>query len=94
MSSTSSKYSLVSGSSSQSAATLLELVARVEGVRDRLGTPRMRQLQLIRGSPEVRGEVVLVAILVALFIYLYCLPLPLGHRHILPKILLNLFVTL
>ena len=59
MSSTHSKYSLVSGSSSQSAATLQEMVARVEAVRDRLVTPRMRQLQLIRGSPEVRAEYLL-----------------------------------
>jgi len=53
-----SKYSLVSGGSQESEASLRSMVAAVAAVLGTLNTPKMRQLQLIRGSPEVVGRLV------------------------------------
>jgi len=53
-----SKYSLVSGGSQESEASLRSMVSAVAAVLGTLITPKMRQLQLIRGSPEVVGRLV------------------------------------
>merc|ERR1719239_1934976 len=53
-----SKYSLVSSGSQESEASLRSMVAAVAAVLSTLNTPKMRQLQLIRGSPEVVGRLV------------------------------------
>merc|ERR1712080_392982 len=51
-----SKYSLVSVGGQESEASLRSMVAAVAAVLATLNTPKMRQLQLIRGSPEVVGR--------------------------------------
>ena len=53
-----SKYSLVSGGSQESEASLRCMVSQVAAVVGTLTTAKMRQLQLIRGSPEVVGRLV------------------------------------
>ena len=53
-----SKYSLVSSGSQESEASLRSMITAVAAVLGTLNTPKMRQLQLIRGSPEVVGRLV------------------------------------
>ena len=53
-----SKYSLVAGGSQESESSLRSMIAAVAAVLGTLSTPKMRQLQLIRGSPEVVGRLV------------------------------------
>ena len=53
-----SKYSLVSGGGQESEASLRCMVGQVAAVLGTLTTAKMRQLQLIRGSPEVVGRLV------------------------------------
>jgi len=53
-----SKYSLVSVGGQESEASLRSMIAAVAAVLGTLNTPKMRQLQLIRGSPEVVGRLV------------------------------------
>merc|ERR1719239_1663011 len=53
-----SKHSLVSSGSQESEASLRSMVAAVAAVLSTLNTPKMRQLQLISGSPEVVGRLV------------------------------------